>query len=687
MIETTARKRDDMMADAIAEAREDKRSGIARDEGRIHVDDVMLVRDSREFRLVRENPTPVTFVPLNRTDAERVVLSPSFDWSADPLSDRNWCSQLHSWRMLDAYFWLIYRGEGNPARLIEAVLSVARDWYDFHIVRSRLGTFSWMDGTVGPRAMKVALLVDLLDRGFLDEDSRPFVEGLWEAHVDWLCRPENLKDNNHGLIDIHGLRSLETVRPYHPGSALAREVSRRLLHDIVLSQYDEAGVHREHSPEYHFFALRYLELMDRSGWYADDADTLDIIHRAMETAPWFRMPDQRYLAIGDSTAAPMPLSQREWAAPAENHITFNQSGYFIHRSHWDVAPQRASVLAVMGAFNSRVHKHGDDLSVLWSEQGTDILVDHGKYAYKEDPFTDYFRSSLSHNTVSIDNAPHLIRAGRIYGSALGETQDAPWGIEVEGTVVHKQPGGKHRRIVYFAPGRALVVVDQLSSNQERQYASWFHFPALAGIVPSGDGYELTIGRHSFQIRAASTKGLSSKLVKGQTDPEIQGWVSEAYADKKPAWALGLLSPAARKWTLVTVFACPGTAIDRLEVSEKEYEVEVGPIVVRRRLRRGWRLKSRYSGLVKRAKLRFAFRKLKRAGYIILRRTNRILYLVRRRILRIFYLTGRFFLRALRKVWRLLRRAIYVLSPGTGIVVGLRKRFGRGADGEKGREEP
>src|SRR5690606_17144314 len=131
------------------EAREDKRSGIARDEGRIHVDDVMLVRDSREFRLVRENPTPVTFVPLNRTDAERVVLSPSFDWSADPLSDRNWCSQLHSWRMLDAYFWLIYRGEGNPARLIEAVLSVARDWYDFHIVRSRLGTFSWMDGTVG----------------------------------------------------------------------------------------------------------------------------------------------------------------------------------------------------------------------------------------------------------------------------------------------------------------------------------------------------------------------------------------------------------------------------------------------------------------------------------------------------------------------------------------------------------
>ncbi len=51
-------------------------------------------------------------------------------------------------------------------------------------------------------------------------------------------------------------------------------------------------------------------------------------------------------------------------------------------------------------YHSRVHKHGDDLSIMLTAKGYDVLIDTGKFGYMlGEPHTDYLHSALGHNTV------------------------------------------------------------------------------------------------------------------------------------------------------------------------------------------------------------------------------------------------------------------------------------------------
>ena len=48
----------------------------------------------------------------------------------------------------------------------------------------------------------------------------------------------------------------------------------------------------------------------------------------------------------------------------------------------DVADfDKASYLAQQAGFHSRTHKQADDLSFIWYDRGTEILIDAGRYGY------------------------------------------------------------------------------------------------------------------------------------------------------------------------------------------------------------------------------------------------------------------------------------------------------------------
>jgi len=159
------------------------------------------------------------------------------------------------------------------------------------------------------------------------------------------------------------------------------------------------------------------------------------------------------------------------------------------------------------------HDHPDRLSVFLADAGGGIAADLGEPGYGLRRQTeDYFRRTISHNTLFADEKDNL-------GSA-----EVDWRLDAAPArakgVIADADGVRYERTVYFDPP-FVVVVDQYRASTERRFGWAFHArgdlellshqadastaaqPPL-GMPPipaSGNGYKLLTGR-----RAAGVNG-------------------------------------------------------------------------------------------------------------------------------------------------------------------------------------
>lgn len=66
-----------------------------------------------------------------------------------------------------------------------------------------------------------------------------------------------------------------------------------------------------------------------------------------------------------------------------------------------------SHLTLFANYNSKVHKHHDDLSFIFQTFGTDIFTDQGYYGYEEE-YRPLLISVYGHNTVAVDNKDYTL---------------------------------------------------------------------------------------------------------------------------------------------------------------------------------------------------------------------------------------------------------------------------------------
>jgi hypothetical protein len=489
------------------------------------------------------------FQPPGREDVPPWPLRFPIDWQADPFQDRNWRFHLHAWRMLDPLLLAFHAGD-DQAHLAKA-LDIVRDWHAHHIEQGRSGRFSWYDMSVGLRALRLAHLIDLILHGRLDPEppAPAMLLELWRRHLDELSDPAKLNPGNHGLFQVHGLLALAHVLPGLEAARDARRFAVARMQDLIESQFTLSGVHREHSPEYHFFVGDTLQQMLPAPWYdrEDFASAFDILARAVDNQRWLVLPNRRTVPVGDSGSGVRRTSTQGGKAAGAGSIgRFLDNGYGIVRSDWSAPVERASMLFFMGAFSSSVHKHADDLSFVWFDHGQDILVDSGKYGYDSNPWRQYVLSTRAHNTVEIDGLSYPIKREYAYGSALRRVEPAGDLWLVEGAVDHCLHKVRHQRLVLFKPLEFLIVLDRLVGETEHRFCSWFHFsPKIEVVAGPSDGAALSAaladGRRVLAWHASSAGGVESQLVRGQETPQIQGWRSCGYKKMEPAWTAGFTS--------------------------------------------------------------------------------------------------------------------------------------------------
>ena len=326
--------------------------------------------------------------------------------------------------------------------------------------------------------------------------------------------------------------------------------------------------------------LAYVMRPDGHQPLNNDSDRDDLRPRILKAARKFNRPDWIWIATnGKEGKAPDSLPS----------VTFPWSGVHVTRSNWE--PDAHWAFFDTGAFGTG-HQHADKLHVSVSAFGRDLLVDGGRYTHENywsfDPTTwrGYFRSSFSHNVILVDgkgqkkgpltfdeplkNGVDFVNSPSFY-FARGTFSD---GFEaVEGLL-------KHTRTLLYLKDKYWIVVDQIITDRPRNisalwhYAPHCHVTTDGGTVTSSDA-----GQGNLRIVPAAKTLWDIELIKGQTEPVIQGWYSETYGKKEPSttavFSTEIKESIVLAWLLVPALgAVPNLSLDIRKKAPDKLHVRV-----------------------------------------------------------------------------------------------------------------
>ena len=504
-------------------------------------------------------------------------LDPPLPWTAHGAS---FAFHMNAWNPVSPYL-LGFSRYGEDAYFRKA-WAFARCWLeefqrpafaigtDPKALEAAQGPSAWYDMAVGHRAYRIAYLLDVIARDSAFQDDE--VELLYRAmvfHLRLLARADFFKTgHNHGFYqamgEIAALRRFEAepIAQERLQPAIAR------LQTTIADQFHQSGVHREHSPGYHFMVLFTLLGARKSGLLSgiglDEA-----LNRQEEAFSWMISPGGEIATIGDSDQRSFrgdnPVRQvfnhpwlkwqmsdgQEGTAPPSGVRADIESGWVFARSEAD--RKDWWYFAQIASFFSRTHKHADDLSFVWSDRGADILMDPARYGYVggnnpanalkslgfnyADPNRIYIEQTRAHNTVEIDGLAQD-RRREPQGSALvGASMTG--GLMVSETQVCFSPLLGHWRCIVLRPGRFLLVVDWLSGRlkQRHDYRQYFHFAPEWLADPAGEGMLMRRAGLALSVLPLAPGQAGFTSARGAEEPQKLGWYAQRAYKMQPCTSI------------------------------------------------------------------------------------------------------------------------------------------------------
>lgn len=471
---------------------------------------------------------------------------------------RSWWFHLNS---LDPLACLLdaHDTTGDDERYLRPAASLALDWARSHPGLDSPNPFAWYDMAVGLRAYRLAYLLDAMARAdeFDDIDVEALVRSVL-LHAEALADDAGFASHsNHGVYQAAGQLAMASRLTTLPTMGAARRQALDRIRAMVDSQFTAEGVHTEHSPGYHWAVARTYRAVLASG-LVTDPELVERLTGIDEALAWFVKPDGRLVMFGDTTDRKVKVRQAPDGARA-----FPESGYFVVRSD-------RSYVALAAAFHSRTHKHADDLSFVWFDRGRDLLVDAGSFGYAgtvepgsqlwdegfwySHPSRVYVESTRAHNTVEIDGRSYQ-RRDRPYGSALRHWTAAGDVHAVE-AVVCQFGTVEHRRVLVVAPGRWVLVVDDVADvdGTPHDLAQRFHFAPDLDLDTDGTTWRLDLGGGESLFVVPLEGALGTEHGRGRDDGAMTGWISRRIGEMTPCWSASYTADSVARHTFATVLA-------------------------------------------------------------------------------------------------------------------------------------
>jgi Heparinase II/III-like protein. len=526
-----------------------------------------------------------------------VFLSEPIPWSREEETARSWHAQLQGLELIDPL--LRAHNETQEEKYLRIACCVSLDWVNAHCSGETPGqsSYVWDDMAVGFRAYRLAYVFDSGKKsGLLKEREQSLLWDTLLQHHQYLADDANIKfHNNHALYQIYGQMAMgRRLTKYSPDMAQAYRQGKERLKVVLPSQFAKDGSHLEHSPDYH--RMVYLALMSAiKAELITDYDIINFCEKIEEALSWFVLPNGYLVNFGDSDYRNLSYTTKHakavWQTPAMRYVTtggkigslpaetlkaFTLGGYFVIRrpnADW----RKTSYLAQQAGFHSRTHKHADDLTLIWHDHGSDILVDAGRYGYlgrtekKSELWQDgfwyanparvYCESTKAHNTLEFDGINYSRRNTKPYGSALQRWVEHPSGLVAIETECKQFNSIRQARVLFFMPSQWLLVFDWFHDNagQMHDVKQWFHVaPAIYVLANNKGGYTASVPDVSAPLQVVSLlpSPTYSPLYLGQDKDTstMQGWWSPKEQDIVPNYAFHYTLSRVSQGAFATLFA-------------------------------------------------------------------------------------------------------------------------------------
>lgn len=400
--------------------------------------------------------------------------------------------------------------------------------------------------------------------------------------------------NNHLISEYAGLFVAAVKWPFAESEKWIRYAQKGLEEEII-KQHSANGINKEEAAEYiqfitDFFLLAYVvgenagrpfsqayreqlhkilsyiyTFLDCAGnfpKYGDEDDGKCFIIDFDESFNNFKS----LLTSGAIIFNDPVLKTKSNGFDLKNQVLFGQSGRTIFNTLPDVQVTQQSRLYVdeghfilrkqegnseiylhmdaapLGFLSIAAHGHADALSFELNIDGHRVIVDPGTYTYHTDPeWRNYFTSTLAHNSIRINKQNQATFAGSTlwlnhYACTVHEAETD----EQRDTIVashngYEKSGITHtRKIVFDKEQSTIYITDSVASSNKKDMLLEipFHFHPDIKISKENEHSFLLSGKMNRQVKIQTDKRLSTKLISGQTNPEIIGWYSDSFMQKK-----------------------------------------------------------------------------------------------------------------------------------------------------------
>ena len=362
--------------------------------------------------------------------------------------------------------------------------------------------------------------------------------------------------NNWLTMEISGLATVAAYWPEYKESDGWLSYTTGTMLESMREQVYPDGVQTELTSSYHLVALdnfrQYSEICEKAGiqlpdfylntmeemWsylaftmrpdgagiLNNDADRISNRDRILALKSIDQHSDWEFIATNGNKGK-APEKGPSYFYPWAGHL-ISRSGYDAnaHWSFFDIGPWGSG------------HQHNDKLHLSISAYGRDLLVDGGRFAYRGEvaqKFRKYATGSASHNVLMI-NGQGQAPGPRLADNPVPEVQyqitptyDYAWGSFdsfIDTTTKHK-----HTRSLMYVRENFWIVVDKIESGGTPQVDALWHWhpdcvveKARKGVVTTSNPYG------NVKIIPVGNQDWIVNLVKGQEQPEIQGWYSPVY---------------------------------------------------------------------------------------------------------------------------------------------------------------
>lgn len=534
-----------------------------------------------EVELVRVGDRAIRDVDLAKAD--RIVANAltscdveqafgnAINWELDPINYREWTWQLSRhpfWVTLGQAYW-----KTGAEKYAEAFVRQMRHWIEHVLVPVDEDGNSWKDdaemgtdrtncwrtiecGIRMGQTWPAAFYYFLSSKTFADDDVCLMVKSMVE-HARHLAKWP--RSGNWQTMQANGQYHIGALFPEFKEAAQWREFAMQSLYGELDEQVYPDGAQIELSSGYHQVSLRNFVMAYAIAHLNDlpvPADYVAKLERMYHYDLYLAMPNLRLPALNDGGQTDIAPYMRggfkffpnradfQWAASARAEGTepqtlscaFPFAGHFVMRSGW--RPDDRYLFFDGGPFGYG-HQHEDKLNIVLYAHGRVHVVDPGNYPYDSSQWRAYVLSTRAHNTVMVDGMeqnqrgksredyvvskplPHtwLSNDKCDYASA---TYDLGYGPNRDETVAHT-------RSILFVKPEFWIVTDILkpSDDAAHEYEAMFHLDADDADILRDGRQVLTKngpGQSDLDIRALATAPITTRIVSGQEEPTVQGWI-------------------------------------------------------------------------------------------------------------------------------------------------------------------